>query len=93
MDNTANRFIAFIDILGFKDFVGRNTHNIVLEKLTHLSDSIAHIKKTTESDEVKKSYGDTELTPYIFLIQLRYLQIMIVFLRLNYCFTHANICL
>lgn len=31
-----NRFVAFFDILGFRDLVSRNTHDTIFEKLNHL---------------------------------------------------------
>ena len=30
---TASRFVAFFDILGFKDMVMKSSHNDILEKL------------------------------------------------------------
>lgn len=35
---TANRFVCFLDILGFKDFVLKNPHTIILEKLKKIKD-------------------------------------------------------
>jgi hypothetical protein len=40
--NTSNRFVAYFDIMGFKDFVYRNTHEIVG---TQIMDVIAGISK------------------------------------------------
>lgn len=37
-DVTIERFVAFLDIMGFKDFVARNDHRVILEKLTTLTD-------------------------------------------------------
>lgn len=34
---TANRFVAFLDIMGFRDRVARNSHKTVLDSLTSLS--------------------------------------------------------
>lgn len=36
---TANRFVAFFDILGFKDFVMKNPHEVVVEKMTMLKNA------------------------------------------------------
>jgi hypothetical protein len=66
MVDTSPRFIAFIDILGFKDFVMRNTHEYVLEKLTTLTKGIEHIKTTGAKKEVKDGFDGAELTPYVF---------------------------
>lgn len=40
-DATIERFVAFLDIMGFKDFVARNEHDVILEKLTILTDFIS----------------------------------------------------
>ncbi len=36
---TDSRFVVFLDIMGFKDFVARNTHQHVYEMMSKLSDS------------------------------------------------------
>ena len=36
-ENSANRFVLYTDILGFKDLIQREEHDVVLEKLTILS--------------------------------------------------------
>lgn len=36
---TANRFVVFLDIMGFKDFVARNTHEHVYDMMSKLSKS------------------------------------------------------
>lgn len=66
MVETAPRFIAFIDILGFKDFVMRNTHEYVLKKLTTLTKGIEHIRNIASKQEMKDSFDGAELMPYIF---------------------------
>lgn len=38
-DVTANRFVAFFDILGFKDFVLKHPHEFVLDKITLLKNA------------------------------------------------------
>jgi hypothetical protein len=52
MKNTANRFVAFIDILGFKNLVDSQTHSFVYNKLYALIDSIKEIHDEF-GDEVK----------------------------------------
>ncbi|HYF31499.1 MAG TPA: hypothetical protein VD993_10310 [Chitinophagaceae bacterium] len=54
-DITANRFVVFFDILGFKDLVSRNTHNGILEKLKIIKEAI----KATEA-----VWQDEQLKPY-----------------------------
>lgn len=38
---TAERFVSFLDIMGFKDFVARNEHSVILAKLSVLTDFIS----------------------------------------------------
>lgn len=38
---TVERFVLFLDIMGFKDFVARNEHRKILEKLMALTDFIS----------------------------------------------------
>jgi hypothetical protein len=45
MQNTTNRFVAFIDILGFKNLVDNNSHEFVYKKLSALIESLNEIKK------------------------------------------------
>lgn len=41
---TTNRFVAFFDIMGFKDFVERNSHEAVVNRLYKLNEIIDQIK-------------------------------------------------
>lgn len=66
MANTSQRYIAFIDILGFKDLVLRSSHTEVLHKLETLSNLIESIKDVNKDDIVKTHYEGEELLPYIF---------------------------
>lgn len=61
-----SRFVSFIDILGFKELVAKNSHAEVLDKLTMLSSGIEHIKETMKKEEVKLGFGDVQLIPYLF---------------------------
>ena len=38
---TVERFVSFLDIMGFKDLVARNEHHVILSKLTKLTDFIS----------------------------------------------------
>lgn len=38
--NTAHRFVAFLDIMGFKDRVGRTSHSRLLAQLTDFNKAI-----------------------------------------------------
>lgn len=38
--NTAHRFVAFLDIMGFKERVARTNHNKLLAQLTHFNKDI-----------------------------------------------------
>lgn len=60
---TDNRFVAFLDILGFKDLVSRNTHNQIYEQLSEIS----KIKKLLENldPEVKSSQKIEDAEIYI----------------------------
>ena len=53
---TANRFVAFFDILGFKDLVLKSSHAAVLEKLTKLKDQVDDFEKLSEV-ELLKTYN------------------------------------
>ena len=45
-----DRFVAYIDILGFKDLVETNTHGHVLKKLKRLKQSLDEIDKREKQD-------------------------------------------
>ncbi len=66
MANTQERFMAFIDIMGFQDLVGRNSHEFVLSKLETISGWLTHIKEVNKGDLVKIKYPGEELKPFIF---------------------------
>lgn len=48
---TAKRFVVFLDIMGFKDFIYRNPHEIVYEKLQFLS------RRKDALDKASKNIG------------------------------------
>lgn len=43
-DRTCDRFIAFFDIMGFKEMVERNDHQMVLKKLERLKEALSKIE-------------------------------------------------
>ena len=47
-EKTANRFVAFFDIMGFKDFVYRNSHDVVLKKLEFIHETLIPIEDNFE---------------------------------------------
>jgi hypothetical protein len=52
-ENTSDRYVAFFDIMGFKDFVFRNSHDLVLKKMEELSIVIHPIKSKFEEKTSK----------------------------------------
>ena len=50
-ETTAKRFVVFLDIMGFKDYVARHTHNEVYDMMTKISD----IKDVVDAFVEKKS--------------------------------------
>lgn len=68
--NTTNRFVVFLDIMGFKDRVSRTTHNNLLAQLTNFNKSIigcigkyqnADIQLAQFSDSIVLFSNDTTL--------------------------------
>ncbi len=57
---TCNRFVAFLDIMGFEDLVSRNDHMLVLKKMEEFSQVIKEPERFAKDDMVVK--GDL---PYI----------------------------
>lgn len=43
-ENTCERYVCFLDIMGFKDLVARNVHEEVLKKITTFFDSIKTLR-------------------------------------------------
>ena len=58
---TNNRFVSFLDIMGFKDLVSRNSHEYVYKMMAKLSDARRHIEKTLTSSDIDKKYIDKDL--------------------------------
>jgi len=58
---TDNRFVAFLDILGFKDLVMRKSHEDIYQTLNQLSKSKKLIEKATQLDSISKNLSDVEV--------------------------------
>ena len=66
---TNNRFVTFIDIMGFKDLVFRNNHESVLEKMRTLMLAIDPIKNVAIrklKGEGKEDWTKSIIRPIIF---------------------------
>lgn len=58
--NTANRFVAFLDIMGFKDRVARNSHARLLTQLTDFNKDIAgYIGKYQQAEIQLAQFSDS----------------------------------
>jgi hypothetical protein len=64
-NNTENRFVAFFDILGFKDLVENNTHLNVLDKLYSLKKTLSHIEDPTNNKGLAEKEMDKDQTKVI----------------------------
>ncbi|WP_026769105.1 hypothetical protein [Asinibacterium sp. OR53] len=55
-DKTCDRFVAFFDIMGFKDMVQRSDHNEVLQQLIALKGMLKQLEgySAENHDELKK---------------------------------------
>ncbi|MEQ5790375.1 hypothetical protein J4E06_04875 [Muricauda sp. NFXS6] len=62
-EKTDNRFVAFFDVLGFKDMVQRKSHSEILKKLENLK---SHVEKLEghEFDENKLKKANLEIVKY-----------------------------
>ncbi|SCX19594.1 hypothetical protein [Flavobacterium saliperosum] len=58
---TDKRFVAFLDILGFKDKVMRNTHNEIYDELTKLSKAKSFIEETASKSHDGEVYKDADI--------------------------------
>ncbi|KAB1065218.1 hypothetical protein [Salibacter halophilus] len=55
------RFVAFLDILGFKDMVMRKSHENIYETLNHISKGKKLVEKAPEHDTISDKYKDAEV--------------------------------
>jgi len=58
---TDNRFVAFFDILGFKDQVMRKSHNEIYEQLSKISKTRNFIANATNHEKIYEKYNDAEI--------------------------------
>lgn len=66
-NSSTNRFLAFFDIMGFKDFIYRNQHEVVRQRMDKVHETISPLKRNAKniltSDEIDvdsdeyKEYG------------------------------------
>lgn len=55
---TDNRFVAFLDILGFKDLVARNSHEEIYERLNKISETKKRLEEIINEDDTFTEGGD-----------------------------------
>jgi hypothetical protein len=58
---TDNRFVAFFDILGFKDLVMRTNHKEIYDKLNELSRINKILKNAPSDNKISKIYSQSEI--------------------------------
>ncbi len=58
---TDNRFVAFLDILGFKDLVARNSHEYIYELLQSITHTKKVIKDASAHPTIMKELGDVDV--------------------------------
>lgn len=58
---TDNRFVAFIDILGFKDLVNRNSHSDIYEKLSKISKTKQLLENAANKELVNERFNDVDI--------------------------------
>lgn len=58
---TDNRFVAFFDILGFKDLVMRSSHNEIYEKLNGISKTKKWLENLANNSDVQDKIGNGEI--------------------------------
>ena len=60
-ETTDHRFVAFIDILGFKELVMRNTHKDIYTILNKISVTRKFIEKLSDEKDYQEIYFDAEI--------------------------------
>jgi hypothetical protein len=58
---TDKRFVAFIDILGFKDLVSKNNHAEIYEQLSKISKTKKFLENIAENGKILEKYKDAEI--------------------------------
>jgi hypothetical protein len=59
--DTDKRYVCFVDIMGFKNFVYRNSHEAVKRRMTKFQKIISENERTIQA--VSKALGDTMIFP------------------------------
>jgi len=59
--NTDKRFVAFLDILGFKDLVMRSTHADIYKLLSSISENTDLINQVQQHKDFKQEFEDSEI--------------------------------
>ena len=55
------RFVAFLDLLGFKDKVMRSTHEEIYAELHKISTVRQYLEGTTNNDSIQKALNDVDI--------------------------------
>lgn len=58
---TDKRFVAFLDLLGFKDKVMRSTHEEIYEELHKISTVSRNLEESTKNDSIQKTFNDADI--------------------------------
>jgi hypothetical protein len=58
---TDNRFVGFLDILGFKDLVMRKTHDEIYDVLYKISKTKNSLEKLAGNEKIIQKFGDAEV--------------------------------
>lgn len=58
---TAKRFVVFIDIMGFKDYVSRHSHQEVYDMMASLSATTESIESYLQQEKVKVKYDNKKI--------------------------------
>lgn len=59
---TAPRFVAFLDILGFKDSVMRNPHEAIYNQLKTISKSKTFLEKAPKIAQIKDTFNEVDIS-------------------------------
>jgi hypothetical protein len=58
---TCERFVAFLDLLGFKDKVMRSTHEEIYAELHKISTVRQYLEELTKKDSIQKTFNDADI--------------------------------
>ena len=59
--STDNRFVGFLDILGFKDLVMRKTHDEIYDILYKISKTKKQLEELAGNEKIVEKFGDAEV--------------------------------